>query len=96
MEFALVIGALIITVLLCEKFKSRLPSPIKEIYALWEKFAHVFGLVMNTIILTVFWIVAIGIYAIIGKLIRLTRKKPSDTYWIPAEPRTVDSMHRQF
>lgn len=97
MKTIIILGLLIAAVLLCEKYKERLPSPVRGIYALWEKFAKAFGLVMSTIILTVFWIVMIGIYAVISKIITLFQKKnPSDTYWIPSEPHPVEAMSRQF
>jgi len=97
MQFLLIIGGLVVMVLLCEKFKAHLPFPIRQIYGLWERFAHVVGIVMSTMILSVFWFVVIGIYAVILKCAGLFRNRVhSETYWIPSEPQTTQSMERQF
>lgn len=51
----------------------------------WMKFAHTLGVINTTILLTIFYFILIGIYAIIiglpKKLIQLLRKAP-ETYWI--------------
>ena len=97
MKTIIILGLLVAAVLLCEKNKERLPSPIREIYALWEKFAKALGLVMSTIILTVFWIVMIGIYAVIMKIIAMfAAEERTDTYWVASEPHPVEAMSRQF
>ena len=98
MKFFLIIAALVVVVLLCEKYKAHLPTPIRQLYALWEKFAKVLGLVMSTIILTIFWTIGIGAYAIVMKLFRpFTKKKTSDgSFWIPSDPHPVEHMSRQF
>ncbi|MFC1655994.1 hypothetical protein ACFL3C_03935 [Patescibacteria group bacterium] len=52
----------------------------------WMKFAHVLGVINTTILLTIFYFVLIGVYAIITnifKLITFPFRKKSDTYWIP-------------
>lgn len=52
----------------------------------WMKFAHVVGVINTTILLSIFYFILIGIYAIISNFFKLLampfRKKP-DTYWIP-------------
>lgn len=96
MKIFVTLALLVAIVLLCEKYENKLPRPLSWIFAGWKKFSHVLGLVMSTVILTVFWIIAIGSYAVIGKIIRLFRKKQSDTYWIPVEPHNTDSLKRQF
>jgi hypothetical protein len=76
----------------------QIPKPLRPLYDLWMKFAHVLGIIMSTIILTVFWIVAIGLYAIILKIIsipKLWKGKPS-TYWIESEKQSLESMKHQF
>ena len=98
MKIALVIIALVITILLCDKYEERLPPPINWLYAGWKKFAHILGIIMSFLILSLFWIFVVGIYALISKLIRLPKmfaKKP-ETYWIDAEPTTLESMKHQF
>ena len=97
MKTIIILGLLVAAILLCDKYKERLPSPLKEIYALWEAFAKAFGLVMSSMMLAVFWIVAIGTYAVIRKIIRMfSSKKEPDTYWIASEPHPVEAMKRQF
>ncbi len=52
----------------------------------WMKFAHVLGVINTTILLTIFYFVLIGVYAVVSNLFKLLalpfRKKPN-TYWIP-------------
>jgi hypothetical protein len=51
----------------------------------WMKFAHTLGRINTNILLTIFYFILIGIYAIIiglpKKIIQLISKKPK-TYWI--------------
>ncbi len=57
---------------------------LKSIKTGWLKFAHVIGVVNTTILLTVFYIVFIGIYAIIiglPKRIIEHFKKPPKSYY---------------
>jgi len=58
---------------------------LKKIKTGWLKFAHALGVVNTTILLTVFYIVFIGIYAILigvpKKIIELVRRNP-DSYYI--------------
>ncbi|MDP7477042.1 MAG: hypothetical protein QF442_01180, partial [Candidatus Peribacteraceae bacterium] len=67
MKFFIVLAALVVIVLICDKYESKLPPPISWIYALWKKFSHVLGIIMTFIILTVLWIVGFGVYAIVMK-----------------------------
>ena len=97
MQLIAEIAVLVIAVLLCEKYKAKLPFPINVIYGWWEAFAKAFGLVMSSIILAIFWIVAIGTYAVITKIIRMfSFKEETDTYWITSEPHPAEAMKRQF
>lgn len=92
------IALLALIVVLCDKFKEKLPTPIKQIYALWEKFSHILGNIMSFIILTVLWIVGFGTYAIIMKIITLPKRFAAepDTFWIDANVTTADTMRHQF
>jgi hypothetical protein len=51
----------------------------------WMKFAHTLGRINTTILLSIFYFVLVGIYAIIigipKKIILILRKQPT-TYWI--------------
>ncbi len=98
MKLWIILGALVIAVLLCDKYKEKLPTPIRQIFALWEMFSNVLGIVMSFIILTVLWIVGFGTYGIITKIITLPKrfKAEPDTYWITATSSTKDSMKHQF
>ena len=97
MKIVLILIALAAVVLLMEKFKSQLPTPLKQIYWVWEKFSHTLGIIMSWIILTVLWVVGFGAYAIIRKCIMPFKKKPAtNTYWIDIEASTPDAMKHQF
>lgn len=98
MKLLALLALLVFFVLVCDKFKNKLPPPISWIYALWEKFSHVLGIIMNFLILTALWIIGFGTYAIVTRIITLPKRfapKP-DTYWINVEPTTVESMKHQF
>jgi hypothetical protein len=68
----------------------------------WMAFAHALGWVNTRVILTIFYLVIIGIPAIVLKLIRkdlLHRKYLTDSsYWISKEPmkHTLDEARHQF
>lgn len=98
MELWIILGALVVAVLLCEKFEDKLPTPIKQIFWLWKKLSHYLGIVMSFLILTILWVVGFGTYGIIMKIITFPKrfKKEPDTYWIDATPSTKDSMLHQF
>lgn len=97
MKLIITLALLIITVVLCEKFEDRLPPPLSWIFALWKKFSHVLGIVMSSIILTILWIVGIGIYAIAYKAMVPFRKKgPSDSYWIDIPANKDHNLRHQF
>lgn len=71
----------------------------KLIYRGWMKFAYVLGEINMRIIFTLLFFVAIGIYAIIQKIIFALRKKPTATSnWrdkAQVEP-TLENLKRQF
>lgn len=97
MKLLVVIAALIICVILCDRYEERLPTPIKQLYALWKQFSHILGIVMSFLILSLLWFVGFGMYAIILNIIRLPTlfARAPDTYWIDAEKTTVESMQYQ-
>lgn len=96
MKLFVAIALLILAVLVCEKFEDRLPIPINWIFAVWKKFSHYLGLVMSSIILSVLWIVGIGLYAIIFKLTKAFKKETTKTsYWIDVSSQQSD-MKYQF
>lgn len=98
MKILIIIIALVLVVIFCDKYEDRLPPPISWIYAAWKKFSHVLGIVMSFLILTVLWIVGFGIYAIVLRIITFPKRFKADpnSYWIDCEPTTVDSMKHQF
>lgn len=96
MKLLIILGILIAAVLVCEKYEKLLPPPISWLFALWKKFAHVLGVVMNTVILSILWIVGFGIYAIIIKMATLCKTEKQDTFWIDAEVQTDESFSHQF
>ena len=76
----------------------KLPPPLRFLWNGWMKFSHVLGLVMNTIILSVLWIVGFGLYAIIFKILSVPKlfAKAPETYWIEVKPDSRDSMKYPF
>ena len=98
MNFLIAIAILIVAVLFCDRYEDRLPPPLKAGYNVWKAFAHVLGIIMSFLILTLLWIFGFGIYAIIIQLITLPKRfrKEPDSYWIDVEPTTVESMKHQF
>ncbi|OGJ55152.1 hypothetical protein A3D11_03720 [Candidatus Peribacteria bacterium RIFCSPHIGHO2_02_FULL_49_16] len=75
----------------------NLPTPFKQLYALWMKFSHVLGMVMSKIILTLLWLVGFGIYGIVFKMINLLRReKQKESYWKDTEKDFDSSMKYQF
>ena len=53
---------------------------LKQLYKYWMKFAHLLGTVNGYIILTLFYVFVIGIYALPKKI--FSRKRSGDlTYW---------------
>lgn len=75
----------------------NLPPPLSWLWSSWKKFSHVLGLVMSTIILTVLWMVGIGIYAIAMKAGRLFQsgKEPA-TWWVAVPEQSPQGLERQF
>jgi cell division protein FtsN len=74
----------------------RLPTILQRLYKLWMAFSHVLGRIMSSILLTVLWVIVIGLYAIVLKTMRLFSKKPeADTYWIDVSKDSTD-MRYQF
>jgi hypothetical protein len=72
-----------------------LPTPIKQAYTLWMRFAHVLGRIMSFILLTVLWIVVFGVYAIILKIIRrCTRTVQIESYWIDVSREATDLRYQ--
>jgi hypothetical protein len=57
-------------------------------------FARAIGHVMSTLILTVFWVLVIGPYALVWKLI-LKNDGPKDSYWVDTS-NTKHNYSRQF
>ena len=68
----------------------------------WMAFAHALGWFNTRLILTIFYIVIVGIPAIILKIIRkdlLQRKyTTAASYWVPKEPvkHTLETAKNQF
>lgn len=66
----------------------------------WMAFAHTLGRINTTILLTVFYIVLVGIYAILmgvpKRLFALVRKNPETYYVTPKKPKDSDSYKYPF
>ena len=74
-----------------------IPKALQPLYDAWMKFSYVLGRVMSFLLLTVFWIIVLGPYAIVWKIgAFLKTSNGVDTYWKDAELSDVSSMKRQF
>ncbi|MEK7591044.1 MAG: SxtJ family membrane protein [Patescibacteria group bacterium] len=75
----------------------NLPRPLNWLYKGWMAFSHVLGMVMSKIILTILWLTAFTIYALVLKIGNLFRaKEHPSTYWIDAQSDFENSMKYQF
>lgn len=75
----------------------QLPPPLNWLWTGWLKLSEAIGFVMSRILLTVLWIVAFGIYAVIQKTIGLfALSVPAQTYWKDCEPDYPESMKHPF
>jgi len=82
-------------ILILDKYKSVLPTPLKQLYKMWEIFSHGLGMVMSKILLTILWLLVFGPYAIIWKALHLFKKKPQ-SYWVDIDPKEKTDMKYQF
>lgn len=92
------LACLAVLLVLMERMRDKLPTPLRIAFDLWMKFAHALGTVMSTIILTALWIIVFGPYALLWKIAH-SGNQPSpddDTFWkdIPDDART--DMRYQF
>lgn len=75
---------------------------LRFIYYYWLKFAHFMGEINSKIILTLFFIFFVGLYALIIKLIMLTKTKADstniDTNWQNKKYNgaEMETLKRQF
>ncbi len=76
----------------------KLPPPLNWLWAGWMKLSEAMGFVMSRILLTVLWIVAFGLYAVMTRAVMLFQaKKPKPaSYWIETEKEHEGSMKYQF
>ena len=76
----------------------KLPPPFSWFYEAWMEFSKVLGLIMSKIILTILWIIGFGIYGIISRIVRASRREAptGKSFWIDVEPVKSDDLHHQF
>lgn len=69
----------------------------KQVYRLWMKFGALLGTINGFVILTLFYTVIIGLYAIPTRLLK-KKSVPMKTYWKMKEKKveTIDSVRYQF
>lgn len=74
----------------------------KQIWVFWKKFARRVAFIQTTIILTLFYFLMIGIFAIVIKLLRKDlldkRWKQNKSFWKDKEKMlaTLEAARRQF
>lgn len=75
----------------------QIPTFLRGTARAWMAFSHLLGRIMSRIILTVFWLLCIGLYAVLWKFARLfTRSPVIGSMWKDATPQTAASMRYQF
>lgn len=75
----------------------KLPPPLSWLWSGWKAFSHALGMVMSRIILTILWLTAFMIYAVVLKIILLfQRETPKDSYWVDPPADFEGSMKYQF
>lgn len=74
-----------------------LPGPLQWLWDRWMQFSHGLGLVMSSILLSIMWLLGVGIYGIVWKIGGLfSNKKSVQTYWLPLAPSKPDDMRHPF
>lgn len=72
---------------------------LKKFYRIWLKFGALLGTINGFIILTVFYSVIIGLYALPVKLLKL-KKKPvaTNSFWKPKDRKeaSLETVRYQF
>ncbi len=74
-------------------------SVLRKLWALWKAFAHRLGQIQTTILLTVVYVLAIGVVALVARLrgqdLLGLRRSEGPSYWAPMPPITSDVEHAQ-
>lgn len=77
-----------------------MPLFFKALYRWWMAFAHAVGKVNSAIILSILFIILVGPYALVSRLIGLFHRGggSAETFWRAKEwhKPTVDLLRRQF
>lgn len=74
-----------------------LPSPLRWLWEGWKRVSRAIGIAMSFIVLTVLWIVAFGLYALVMKCGKLFRRTPLPaTYWRDVDPDYPESLSHGF
>ena len=74
----------------------------QKIWAFWKRFAHRLAIIQTTIILTLFYFLMIGIFALAAKLLRKDlldkRWRKNKSFWKEKEKMlaTLEAARRQF
>ena len=76
----------------------KLPPPLSWFYEAWMEFSKTIGMIMSKMIVTVLWIIGLGIYAIVRRILLLFVQKSEapGSSWIDVEPVKQDDLHHQF
>jgi len=75
----------------------KLPPPLSWLWSGWKAFSHALGFVMSKIILTILWLTAFTVYALIMKIsARFQKKTKPESYWVDTQPDFKNSMKYQF
>lgn len=61
---------------------------LRRIARAWIALSHALGVAVSAVVLTVLWVLAIGVYGVGVRLASLRRglAPPPDTFWVPSPP----------
>ncbi|ALM10230.1 MAG TPA: hypothetical protein DEB30_04565 [Candidatus Peribacter riflensis] len=74
-----------------------IPRPLAWLWEGWKRVSHAIGLAVSVVVLALFWLVVIGCYAIVFRIIRLFQKTETPaSYWRDLAPENSESLLHPF
>jgi|GEM_PF-3942091 len=71
-------------------------APLRWFWEGWKRAGHAIGIVLSFVVLTMLWIVAFGLYALIMKCGRVFKDTAPATYWRAVDPDYPESLLHGF
>jgi hypothetical protein len=74
-----------------------LPTPLRQLWNGWKRVSRAIGIALSFVVLTIVWLVAFGLYALILRVIRLFKKKGNPaSYWRDTVPESAENLLHPF